>query len=32
MTIEQMQKMGEKRSEEDKNPSGSDSSKGAHQN
>ncbi|KIV86825.1 hypothetical protein PV11_02410 [Exophiala sideris] len=30
MTMEEMQKLGEKRSEEDKNPGGSDSSKGAH--
>jgi len=30
MTIEQLQKLGQTRSEEDKDPSGSDSSKGAH--
>jgi len=30
MTLEEMQKLGSKRSEEDKNPGGSDSSKGAH--
>jgi hypothetical protein len=31
MTMEQMQKLGQERANEDKNPGGSDSSKGSHQ-